>query len=128
MHWSYERSAYQVADVDGRAVLYGEQSDGMSLRGQAFDLTADELAQSLRMGGFRLTDVAATPEGQTPFIGDFRAINGNRQLVGLALVAAVLGTGPTKRVVAEGSIFDRAQGEMPRADFLHEIAVSDESE
>ncbi len=125
MHWAYENSQYQVADVDDRAVLYEVQSDGMSLRGQSFDLTAAELGRSLQMGGFRLTDVAATPGRQTPFIGDFRRINGHRQLVGLELVTAAVGVGSEKRGGDERSISGRAQDGALRGGFRPRVAVSD---
>ncbi len=128
MHWPYERSEYQVTDVDGRAVLYEVHTDGVTLRWQSFDLTADELGQSLRMGGFRLIDVAATPGAPTPFIGDFRVINGNRQMVGLALAATTLGTGSNNRMMDERSISDRALDGALRGGFPQQVAVSDESE
>ena len=98
MYWSHERRHYEVADVDGRAVLYEIDSDGAGLCGKSFDLTAEELGQALRMGGFQLADAAATPDGQTPFIGDFWAVNGNRQFVGLVLVAARDRDGRTRGV------------------------------
>jgi len=126
MHWPYENRAYQVAAVDGLAIFYGVESDGMSLRGQSFDLSAEELDQSLRVGGFRLADVAATPDGQTPFIGDFMAVNGSRQLVGLDLIAAAVESGRTKRVVDAGSVLSRALDGALRGGFRHrDVAVDD---
>ncbi len=104
MHWSHERSDYQVADVDGRAVMYELQADGTGLRPEAHDLTTEDLGQSLLIGGFQLADTAKTPEGLTPYVGDFRAINGNRQFVGLELAAVVAGKGHRARLVGGGSI------------------------
>lgn len=127
MYWSYESGAYQVVDVDSLAVFYGVQSDGMGLHGQSFDLTSDELDKSLRIGGFHLTDVAETPTGQTPFIGDFRALNGSRQLVGLALVAAAVDEPAKQRGVESGSILARALDGALRGGFLRQVTKSVES-
>ena len=119
MNWPYEDSAYQVAAVEGLAVFYGVHADGMSLRGQSFDLTDDELDQSLRVGGFRLTDVAATPDGQTAFIGDFVAANGSRQLVGLDLIAVEVEQPRPKRGAEASSVLSRALDSALRGGFRH---------
>ena len=119
MHWPYENGSYQVAAVDDLAVFYGVHSDGMSLRGQSYDLSDEELDQSLRVGGFRLVDVAATPEGQTPFIGDFVAANGSRQLVGLELVGVAVERRRVTRVASTGSVLSRAIGSALLGGFRH---------
>ena len=128
MHWSYEHSDYQVADVDGRAVLYEVPSDGSGLREQAADLTAEEIGQSLRMGGFQLADAAATPECRTPYIGDFRAINGNRQFVGLELASVAAGNGRMARFVGRGSISGGVLDGAVRGGFGRHIVVDDGAE
>ncbi len=127
MHWPYEKSAYQVASVDDLAVFYGVHSDGMSLRGQSFDLSSEELDQSLRVGGFRLVDVAATPEGQTPFIGDFVAPNGSRQLVGLDLTGVAVKGGRATQALSTGSVLSRAIGGALRGGFRRRGATEDGS-
>jgi hypothetical protein len=128
MHWSYERSDYQVADVNGRAVLYEVPSDGSGLREQAADLTAEEIGQSLRMGGFQLADAVATPECQTPYIGDFRAVNGNRQFVGLEPAAAATGNGRGIRLVDGGSVAGGVLDGAVRGGFGRHIVVDDGAE
>ena len=127
MYWSCGDTDYQVADVDGRAVLFEAQPDGTGLRGQSFDLTAEELGQALRMGGFQLADAAATPGGQTPYVGDFRAINGNRQFVGLELTVEVQGSGRKTHLVGDGSTSGGVLDGATRGGFGHHISVDDRS-
>jgi hypothetical protein len=127
MHWSYERSDYQVADVDGRAVLFELLADRTGLREQWSDLTSEELGESLRLAGYRLADAAETPEGRTPYLGDFQTINGNRQFVGMELAVVVDQTGRKMHLVGGGSMSDGVLDGAVRGGFGYHISVDDGS-